>query len=154
MMIIQNLEEARPYKLGWTYVLLSKNKRIMKIGRAIPDLKRRVYQHQHCREYRQYDFQFLLAVNNSKYESLLHKYFDEYRCCYKWLEGENKGQHFSKKEAKTLALRLFKKDKISYNSTHEAFWENTIITRNELFSIPPYKVGAKLDNLITQIVAN
>ena len=154
MKIIQNLEEAKVYKRGWTYVLLSQNKRIMKIGHAKTDLRKRVYQHQHCRLYKPYDFQFLLALDSAQYESLLHGYFDEYRRRYKWLQGEIKGQHFTNKEANTLALMLFKKDKISYKSTSDAFWKNTIDTRNEIFAIPPRTIGAKLENLIKQIIAN
>jgi len=49
---------------------------------------------------------------------------------------------------------LFKKDKISYKSTSDAFWKNTIVTRNEIFAIPPRTIGAKLENLIKQIIAN
>ncbi|WP_276313894.1 GIY-YIG nuclease family protein [Pseudoalteromonas rubra] len=152
--IIRKLEDARIYKRGWTYVLLSNNKRIMKIGKATTDLSKRVYQHQHCREYKSYDFQFLLAIDSAKYESLLLEHFDEYRRRYKWLQGEDIGKHFSKKEANTLALRLFKNDKMSYDSIHDAFWKNTRVTRNELFVIPPRKIGEKLEVLIQQIIMN
>lgn len=150
MKIIYNLEEAKIYKRGWTYVLLSKDKRVMKIGRAIPDLKRRVYENQHISQNKRYDFQFLLAINHAKYEKKLHDHFDEYRCRYKWLEGEHKGHHFNEREANTLALRLFKKDKVNYNSTYEAFNDNTQVTRLEFFSIPPRKIGANLTELITE----
>tara|TARA_Y100000588_G_scaffold166916_1_gene180785 strand:- start:4602 stop:5072 length:471 start_codon:yes stop_codon:yes gene_type:complete len=152
--VIQNLEEAKVYKRGWTYVLLSKNKRIMKIGKVTTNLKKRVYQHLHCKSYKPYEFQFLLALDSAQYELLLHRYFDEYRCQYKWLHGEMKGQHFTKKEASIMALKLFKSDSTSYSSTFEAFWENTLVTRNEIFSIPPRKVGLKLEDLIKQIVVN
>jgi hypothetical protein len=152
MKIIYDLEEARNYKRGWTYVLLSKDKRMMKIGHAKTDLKRRVYQNQHIKQNKQYDFQFLLAIDHAKYEHVLHKHFGKYQCCYKWLEGEHKGQHFNEREANTLALRLFKKDKVNYSSTYEAFNDNTQVTRLELFSIPPRKIGARLTELITEAV--
>lgn len=126
----------------------------MKIGRATTDLTKRIYQHQHCREYKSYDFQFLLAVDNAKYESLFHEYFNEYRRRYKWLHGENEGKHFSKNEANALALRLFKKDKVTYSSTYDAFCKNVRVTRNELFSIPPRKIGEKLERLISEIITN
>ncbi len=154
MKIIKNLEEARPYKRGWTYILLSKNKRVMKIGRAIPNLKRRIYQHLHCRYYKLYDFQFLLAIDDAKYEEKLHSYFESYRCRYLWLDGENSGQHYTEKEAKHLACKLFKKNQISYDSIISAFDQNTIITRNEIFAIPPRKVGSKLEKIIVQNILN
>ena len=123
---------------------------MMKIGHAKTDLKRRAYQNQHISQNKRYDFQFLLAINHVKYEHALHKHFGEYQCCYKWLEGEHKGHHFNEREANTLALRLFKKDKVNYSSTYEAFNNNTQVTRLEFFSIPPRKIGAHLSELITE----
>lgn len=152
MKVIRNIEEARRYKRGWTYVLLSENKRTMKIGHAIPDVARRIYQHQHSTPYNKYNFQLILAIDNAKYERILHDHFDEYRSCYKWLEGDNYGQHFTKSEAHKLAYRLFKKERSTYKFIDNAFCQNVMKTRNELFNIPPQKIGSKLESIIQQVL--
>jgi len=126
----------------------------MKIGKAKPDLERRLYQIFHTDYYQSLNLEFRFALVGVKYESQLHSLFSEYRANIKWLET---GEHFTEAEAWKLALDLHKqKTGSSKNELKvlDIYRQNTITTRNEVFHLPPRKIGKHVESLVLNELFN
>jgi len=153
MKIIRSIEDSYVSKKGWTYFLLSKNKRHVKIGHATPNLNRRVYQLLHNEYYKALGFEFHFAVLGEQYENRFHTLFDEFRARIKWVGKDSYyGMFFTEKESWKLAVLCYKKEfdnKYDKLGVLNYYRNNTQTTRNEIFNIPPVKVGKKLEFIVT-----
>lgn len=148
--IIYNLDDYYPTKKGWTYILLSRNKKYMKIGKSVAVLETRIKNIKNDLNYKQFDFDFLLAIEGCYYEKKLFSVFSEYRACCFWKEGKIKSKPLTSKEInKRVSLKVeeFNSD-TSYVGRHEIYRKFVLITRLELFKIPPRKVAPKVKDIV------
>lgn len=148
--VIFDLDDFYPTKKGWTYILLSKNKKYMKIGKSVAVLENRIKNIRNDLNYKQFDFYFLLAIEDCCYEHKLFSVFDEYRACCFWKEGKIKSKPLTSKEInKKINLKLEELNTdYSYIGRHEIYREFVLITRLELFKIPPRKIAPKLKYIV------
>jgi len=154
--IIKELSEIKKRKSGWTYILISKDKKYMKIGKTTSELGRRIKNINSDRNYKEYNFSFFMAVNSYKLELLFLTYFSQYRACYRWNDGKNS---FTGLNQKDLRGKARKKANEIYSSPscqeiNKILYEYSQITRLELFKIPPRKIASKLDSIINSLIDN
>ncbi|WP_341852401.1 hypothetical protein [Vibrio vulnificus] len=142
---IFDLAEARKIKTGWTYILLSKDKKYMKIGKTVSNLESRIININNDTNYRQYDFKFHMAIRGAKYENELLKLFSEYRARYFWTYGKERSEPLTSKEvSKKLKSNTLETDK----DRLVIFRDYVQSTRLELFKIPPRKVAPHIRELV------
>lgn len=153
MKIIYNVEDSKCIKRGWTYILVSEDKRRLKIGKAIPNLERRINQHMYDKYYQRYGFSFLLALDDAKYEVTLHALFDEYRARYRWIGDDQYGEHFTGKEAMIKSRALYQEQIEKNHGIDYFFWKNTQTTVWEWFHVPPRKVGSKVREIVLENIS-
>jgi hypothetical protein len=84
MRIIEDISEGDATTLGWTYVFQSKDSAYIKIGKTNKSLKYRLNRVRNLANYNQYDLSFFFAIENDKYEKILHDAFSVYRARYSW----------------------------------------------------------------------
>ncbi|KPA51020.1 hypothetical protein VT25_19365 [Photobacterium leiognathi subsp. mandapamensis] len=144
--IVFSLEEIYRHKDGWTYFLLSKDKRYLKIGKTTSDLGLRIKSINNDMNYRGNDFSLLVACVDAKNEKRFHYFFREYRACFNWQEPDNRQKNLSSEQIWSLAVKS-SKAKYGIYRKHYVYWEikkyckKTIV---ELFRIPPKKLAPML----------
>lgn len=146
--IIYDLLDYRPSKKGWTYILLSKDKRIMKVGQTKSSLENRIKSINSGKGVFDNYFEFSMAINDAGYERKLHSYFSEYRVRYYLVFGNKKSELLTYKE---LIKEIRKYEKESGIRIHH---KNIQKTRMEIFKVPPIKVSIKIKSIILEYLEN
>ncbi|ENH2499033.1 GIY-YIG nuclease family protein [Vibrio parahaemolyticus] len=153
--IIYSLNDFYPRKLGWTYFLLSKDKRYLKIGKTTADLSTRIKAINNDQNYKGYDFSLLLAFVDASYEKQFHHFFRGYRACFNWLKPKQDMRNLSADEVWSIAVKSSKKKYGVYRKSYVyqelgLYSQKTIV---ELFKLPPRKIVPKLIPIITAELA-
>lgn len=145
IVIIDSIDRFRPLKCGWTYILLSKDKKYMKIGKTIQFLETRIKSINNDPNYKKYDFEFLMAIKNVKYERQILSLFSEYRARYFLVYGKERSEPLTSKEvSKKLKRNTLETDK----DRLVVFRDYVQSTRLELFKIPPRKVAPHIREIV------
>ncbi|MDG3055400.1 hypothetical protein P7225_24230 [Vibrio parahaemolyticus] len=148
--IVFSLSEFYQHKHGWTYFLLSKDKRYLKIGKTTSDLGLRIKSINNDINYKGNEFSLLVACVGARNEKKFHYFFRDYRACFNWLEPGNVQKNLSYEQIWAIALKSSKSKHGVYRK-HYVSWEvrdyckRTIV---ELFKIPPKKLAPKLVPII------
>ncbi len=153
-MLVESLDLVPSSKKGWTYVLVSPNKKMMKIGRTVQPLDMRLRNIRSEKSYCEHGLEFFLAVEDCRHENTLLSYFGEFRARYNWHDNSGITENLTFSEAWRFARDnvIANHGRIRKIDTIYTFRKHVQVTRLELFKIPPIKIGGKLKALIVEAI--
>ena len=84
MRLIYDISDGHASSMGWTYIFRSADGNFIKIGKTKKKLEYRLASVRNNQNYTQYDLSFLFAIEDTKFERILHKALEKYRCRFSW----------------------------------------------------------------------
>lgn len=151
--IVRSAESMHLNKLGWTYLLVSSDRKLMKVGHTFQPMEKRLKQVRNEMGYKELGLEFLLAIEGAHHESTLQGFFQEYSARYNWREDENSKYYLTYSEINSIAFRKAKGVRSRY-AKDKLIRNHIQVTRFELFKIPPRKVGLNLKELVLKALNN
>lgn len=140
-------------ELGWTYLLVSSDRKLMKVGHTFQPIEKRLKGIQNEMGYKGLGLEFLFAIEGVQYERALQDFFQEYSACYNWIDGENSQKNLTYSEVRSIAFMKAKAAPCKY-AKDKIISKHVQVTRFELFKIPPRKVGFNLKELVLKALSN
>lgn len=145
--IVESTELMKLNELGWTYLLVSFDRKLMKVGHTFQPIENRLKKIRNEMGYKGLGLEFLFAIEDAQHERALQDFFQEYSACYNWIDGEDSKKNLTYSEVNSIAFRKAKAAPCNY-AKDKLISKHVQVTRFELFKIPPRKVGLNLKELV------
>lgn len=132
--------DYRPQK-GWVYILISDDKKHLKIGKTSSCLARRI-KSVNTDEYSLYrgkNFELLIAFIDANHERPMQSLWSSYRANYRWSEPENESTGLTSSKIYSLArkrARALEGENYTPTKTRELLRRYSKPTSLELFALP------------------
>lgn len=148
--LIDELAQYKRLSSGWTYFLLSKDKKYLKIGRCTSDLSLRIKAINNDINYKGKEFRFVMAISDKHFERYFQSMFSRFRANYSWNDGLTQERNLTFPEVWRKARDKAKSVNGKYckYQAEQCLWLYSSKTVIELFKVPRNKIANKLRDIV------